>query len=374
MKIRTRLTIAFCIILFVPVTLIFAGYVFLMFMAPNESAALSRLQEEFSALSLDTIVSVSLILILTATIIVLWIYKGFVPKIVKLNKAAERIKEGDLNFTIKEEGTDELSELCNNFEEMRERLEISAKEKIRDEEEQKMLISNIAHDLKTPMTAIKGYSEGLLDGVADTREKQEDYLRTIIVKTSEMESLINELSIYSQIDTNRIPYDFQKINCMDYFDDCAADLKMDLDNRHMELEYKCLVNEKVLMIADPEQLGRVINNIISNSVKYKSKRNSYIKMTVKDVGDYIQVEITDNGIGIHKKDLPYIFDRTYRADSSRQSATGGSGIGLAIVKKIIEEHGGKIWVKSKVGIGTTLTFVLRKYIILEDEYGENPNY
>ena len=125
------------------------------------------------------------------------------------------------------------------------------------------------------------------------------------------------------------------------------------------------VSDDVVIIADPEQLGRVINNIISNTLKYLDKPQGLIHMRIKDVGDFIQVEIEDNGRGIAAKDLPYIFDRFYRADASRNSATGGSGIGLSIVKKIIEDHGGKIWATSKPGIGTVMYFVIRKYQVAE---------
>ena len=112
---------------------------------------------------------------------------------------------------------------------------------------------------------------------------------------------------------------------------------------------------------DPEQIRRVIHNIISNSVKYLDKQNGFINIRVRDVGDFVQFEFEDNGRGIAAKDLPYIFERFYRAEKSRNSATGGSGIGLSIVKKIIEDHGGKIWATSKESSGTTMYFVIRKY-------------
>ena len=115
------------------------------------------------------------------------------------------------------------------------------------------------------------------------------------------------------------------------------------------------------MIVDPEQLRRVINNIVSNSLKYMDKPEGKITMEVKDVGDFVQIELGDNGKGIAAKDLPYIFDRFYRTDASRNSSKGGSGIGLSIVKKIVEEHGGNIWATSEEGAGTTMYFVIRKY-------------
>ena len=244
---------------------------------------------------------------------------------------------------------------------MRQHLKNNIEDKIVGEKENKMLISNIAHDLKTPITAVKGYAEGLMDGVADTPEKRDKYIRTIYNKANEMDTLINELTLYSKIDTNRIPYNFAKINVSDYFMDCVEEIGLDLEAKNIGLGYFNYVDEDVQIIADPEQLRRVINNIIGNSIKYLDKQKGYINIRIKDVGDFIQVEIEDNGRGIAARDLPYIFDRFYRADASRNSATGGSGIGLSIVKKIIEDHGGKIWATSKESIGTVMYFVIRKY-------------
>ena len=121
------------------------------------------------------------------------------------------------------------------------------------------------------------------------------------------------------------------------------------------------MDKGIKVIADAEQIKRVVHNIINNSLKYMDKPKAKINLRVKDVGDFIQVEIEDNGKGIAAKDLPNIFDRFYRSDASRNSSKGGSGIGLSIVKKIIEEHGGKIWATSREETGTTMYFVLRKY-------------
>ena len=200
-----------------------------------------------------------------------------------------------------------------------------------------------------------------MDGVADTPEKMDRYIRTIYNKANEMDMLINELTLYSKIDSNRIPYNFSTLPVNDYFDDCATDLQIDLEARGISFDYLNYVDSGIKIIADAEQLKRVINNIVSNSVKYMDKEQKKIHLRVKDVGDFIQIEIEDNGKGIGAKELQYIFDRFYRTDASRNSSTGGSGIGLSIVKKIIEEHGGKIWATSKEGTGTIMYFVIRKY-------------
>ena len=244
---------------------------------------------------------------------------------------------------------------------MRRRLKESAEEKLESERQNKELISNISHDLKTPITAVKGYVEGIMDGVADTPEKQEKYIRTIYNKANDMERLINELTFYSKIDTNRIPYTFDRINVNAYFADCVEELSLELEEQNIELAYFNYVDEDVQVIADAEQIKRVINNIVSNSIKYIDKPKGYINIRVKDVGDFVQVEIEDNGKGIATKDLPLIFNRFYRTDASRNSSKGGSGIGLSIVKKIIEDHGGKVWATSKENTGTVMYSVLRKY-------------
>ena len=317
---------------------------------------------EVKHLIMEVVVAIVIILVFTALLMIIWIYRSLINPIKQLQVAAESIKEGNLDFELSATGDDEIAALVNTFEQMRVRLKNNATEKINSERENRELISNIAHDLKTPITAVKGYSEGILDGVANTPEKVDKYVRTIYNKANEMDTLINELTLYSKIDTNRIPYNFAKIGVMDYFNDCVEEIGLDLESKGIGLAYYNYADENTIIIADPEQLRRVINNIVGNSVKYMNRDSGFINIRIKDVGDFIQIEIEDNGKGIAQKDIPYIFDRFYRGDASRNSATGGSGIGLSIVKKIIEDHGGKIWATSKEGIGTIMYFVIRKYI------------
>ncbi len=323
--------------------------------------SVSQAVPQMKTLLIDIILMVFIILALTGGFLTTWIYRGIINPVRKLKLATQNIKEGNLEFTLKAEGHDEISELCADFEEMRQRLLANAEEKIQFDRENQELISNISHDLKTPITAVKGYVEGIMDGVADTPEKMERYIRTIYNKANDMDRLINELTFYSKIDTNRIPYTFSKINVEDYFQDCAEEVGMDLEAKGMEFHYSNDADKDIVVIADAEQLKRVVNNIVGNSMKYMDKANGRISIHIRDVGDFIQVDISDNGKGIAMKDLQYIFDRFYRADASRNSSKRGSGIGLSIVKKIIEDHGGKIWATSKEGEGTTMSFVLRKY-------------
>ncbi len=323
--------------------------------------SISSMLPEVESLIMDVVMVLAMILIFTSMILTAWIYKSIVTPIHHLQVATKKITDGNLDFEMPAGGEDEIGELCTDFEEMRRRLKETAEEKLEAEKQNKELISNISHDLKTPITAVKGYVEGLMDGVADTPEKQEKYIRTIYNKANDMERLINELTFYSKIDTNRIPYHFDRINVNDYFADCVEELSIELEEQNIELAYFDYVDENVQVIADAEQIKRVINNIVSNSIKYIDKPKGYINIRVKDVGDFVQVEIEDNGKGIATKDLPLIFNRFYRTDASRNSSKGGSGIGLSIVKKIIEDHGGKVWATSKENTGTVMYFVLRKY-------------
>ena len=378
MKLKTRIIVGFIAVILLPLLLFSAslyGFSRTQVKHVQESSSqaadsnemvydISLAQSSSSQVKLmakDMILTATIILVFTALSVGLWIYRSIAVPLVKLRKATQNIKEGNLDFVLEVEGKDEFSQLCQDFEEMRKRLKESTEEKILMDKENKELISNISHDLKTPITAVKGYVEGIMDGVADTPEKMNRYVRTIYNKTNEMDHLINELTFYSKIDTNRIPYTFSKLNVEDYFSDCAEELGLEMETKGIELVYANYVEKDVQVIADGEQIRRVIHNIVSNAIKYMEKPKGIIQLRVKDVGDFIQVEIEDNGRGIAAADLPYIFDRFYRADASRNSATGGSGIGLSIVKKIMEDHGGKVWATSRLGIGTIMYFVLRKY-------------
>lgn len=312
-------------------------------------------------LLIDMFIAIILILLFTSVMLTRWIHMGVFLPVNELNMAMKSIASGNLEYMLNTDNKGEIGELYKNYEDMRLRLKETTDEKFEHEKQNKELISNISHDLKTPITAIKGYVEGIMDGVADTPEKMDKYIKTIYNKANDMDRLINELTVYSGIDSNRMPYHFHRINVADYFGDCIEEVGLDLESKNIELNYFNLVSPDTMIIADPEQLKRVISNIIGNSVKYLDKEKGIIDIHILDEVDSIRVEIEDNGKGIAAKDLPNIFERFYRTDASRNSSKGGSGIGLSIVKKIVEDHGGYIWATSKENEGTCLHFVFRKY-------------
>lgn len=324
-------------------------------------STMSRVSPELRVWITEMILVIILILAGTSLIMSMWIYQGVIAPINELQRATQNIRDGNLDFSVEGCEVREINALCQDFEEMRIRLKQSAEEKVAFDRESKELVSNISHDLKTPVTAIKGYVEGIMDGVADTPEKMDRYVRTIYNKANDIDRLIDELTMYAKLDTNRIPYNFTKISVTEYFDDCVEEMRMELDGRGIRLSYFNYLREDAVIIADPEQLKRVINNIIGNSIKYMDKEPGVIIIRLRDVGDFIQAEFEDNGKGISQKDVGRIFDRFYRTDASRNSRQGGSGIGLSIVRKILEDHEGKVWATSKEGVGTVIYFVLRKY-------------
>lgn len=389
MGLKKRLAVAFCILLIVPVLLLGITSV-LIFSYQNEITNHGKMDtpdgemyyiikdngidgRSLQVPFMQTIFFLGMIIILTALTLVMWLYSSLIKPLNVLRMATRNMKEGNLDFSISGDPDDELGQLCEEFEEMRKQLKDQIDARMKYEQDTVELISNISHDLKTPLTAIKGYAEGILDGVADTPDKQTKYLRTIYNKASDMTVLVDELSFYSKIDSNIVPYNFDRIDVNSYFKDCVDDISLDMEVKGIALEYESRVEDGVTVKADPEQLRRVINNIIGNAVKYMDKPQGKVSIRTSIDGDKINVEIEDTGMGIAEEDLKHIFERFYRADSSRGTKKGGSGLGLAIAKKIIEDHGGTISAVSTPGVGSCFSFTLPaftestvKYCEIED--------
>lgn len=376
MRLKTKIIIIFVTVIILPLVLTFVAFFSIGHTIAKEEQMIVQMEQQneeglqlglnlsgliSKRLMIDMIVAMVIILTVTSLIVTGWVMNGVYRPIRQLSQAMHQIADGDFEYSLTTNKTGEIATLFNNYEQMRLRLKESAEEKIQNEKQNKELISNISHDLKTPITSIKGYVEGIMDGVADTPEKMNKYIKTIYNKANDMDRLINELTLYSRIDNNRIPYSFHRINITDYFADCVEEVGLDLESKGIKLNYTNLVPADTRIIADPEQMKRVINNIINNSVKYLGKKDGVIDIRILDDVESVRIEIEDNGKGIAAKDLANIFERFYRTDASRNSTQGGSGIGLSIVKKIIEDHGGYIWATSKEGEGTCMHFVIRKY-------------
>lgn len=332
------------------------------------NSMVSRLKSAATIVIFGSIMTI----VFTASILVAWLYQGILKPLNALKKATKQLQDGNLDYSLEDNiSDDEIGQLCADFEEMRVHLKKEIEVRIQYEQDLKELISNISHDIKTPLTAIKGYAEGLLDGVADTPERREKYLRTIFAKASDMTTLVDELSFYTKIDTNNIPYHFEKVLVNDYFRDCVEDNKLELEIVNVAMSFTSNVAEETQVLGDREQLRRVMNNLIGNAVKYRGdKEQGKIAVSLWEEETMVRVEVEDNGQGIAESALPNVFERFYRADTSRNSKQGGSGLGLAIAKRIIEEHGGSIRAESEAGVGTKMIFTLKKIEAAEKKGAE----
>lgn len=356
MRLRARLFRAFLFIILVPSVAVWLSSYLLGKSSPDGEAVLSQ------GTNYWVVTTVALfVLIATAGLVILWLNKSVLRPIRELQKATHEIGNGNLDYELEQVRDDEIGDLCDDFETMRRKLKEGEQERRAADNEMRTLISNISHDLRTPVTAVKGYAQGILDGIAASPEKLDKYVHTIYNKASDMEKLVDELSLFSRIDTNKIVYHFDRIDIESWLRNYAENIRLDLESHNIDLSFSCTLTEPVTVIADDEHFKRVLDNIITNSVKYIDKSRGIIDIRIRDAGETVQLEIEDNGCGIPRQDLPFIFDRFYRTDTSRRSTTGGSGIGLSIARKIVDDHGGKIWATSTEGVGTIIHIVFRKY-------------
>lgn len=313
------------------------------------------IEKFFSAL----LVALVLMLSIAGIILTYFVSRSLARPIESLKEAALQIKDGNLDFTVENKSRDEIGQLSNAFEEMRCQLKKSIELRLLYEENRKQLISNISHDLKTPVTAIQGYTEGILDGVADSPEKLEKYVKTIHRKTEDLDHLIDELLLFSKLDVRKEPFNFEKIDMKRYLQDCAEELQLGLEEKDIDFSLHIgNKNNPLIVIADREKIKRVINNVIDNAIKYIDKDKGFIKVELYDDDENVIIVVTDNGQGIPAEVLPHIFERFYQADPSRTK--GGSGLGLAIAKQIVEEHGGRIWAESNELVGSSVFISLKK--------------
>lgn len=366
MKLNTKLAITFVIVICLPIILAVGSYYVLrygfgLYIVDNvevmgQTYVVTSQESLFSALIVLMCVD-----ILTCIVLTNWIRISFIKPINQIKKALHNIEQGDYDTSLIKPKQAEFEGLFRDFESMRIKLKENRDRRNLAEQQNRELIANITHDLKTPITSIRGYVEGIMDGVADTDEKMDRYIKTIYNKANALNALINELTGYSKIDAREIAYNFKRLSVNDYFGDCAAEMVFDLEEQGVAFEYENKVKKNTAILADPEQLSKVIHNIISNSVKYKCEEKSHIKFKLRESDDYVQVDVKDNGMGVPKEDVGKIFDRFYRSDASRNSDKGGNGIGLSIAKKIIEDHGGRIWATVDGSAGLAIHFTLRKY-------------
>lgn len=273
----------------------------------------------------------------------------------RLKDAAISIKNEDFDVDINYEEKDEIKEVFTAFDEMRIRLKHIMEKQLKYEKDRIELVTNISHDLKTPITAIKGYIEGIVDGVANTPEKIDRYHRTIYKKITLLDKLIENLFLSSKLDLKTVVFNYQKLDLNLFIADIVEEVRFDSPN--LDIEYTTS-ESSLLSMGDPIQLQRVIHNLIGNSIKYCNKDRCKVDVILTKEDDMARISVSDNGEGINPESLSHIFKRFYRSDPARSSCTEGSGLGLAISKQIINEHKGIISAYNNASDGVTITFKL----------------
>ena len=294
------------------------------------------------------------------SIILSWISNPLKRSIRKLTFTTTEIGRGNLNANLEYYENDDFDELAGSIERMRQSLKKSVEKQETLELEKKEIIANISHDLRTPITSIRGYIQGLKDGVARTEAMEKEYLDTIEAKTYMIESLVNDLSILAKYDQQGIQLNRQKINLRNFLYDCLDALESDVKKMGGSLSLHYIIKDTYIL-ADPEKLMRVFINIIENSIKYRSQSPIEIVILANQDDDGVFINISDNGIGLSEEDLSKVFERFYRSDKSRNLNIKGSGIGLSICKDIIESHGGRISAYSNDSKGLTVSIRLKAY-------------
>lgn len=285
----------------------------------------------------------------------LWITtRDIVRPLRQLEQGSRRIAEGDLNFRLESKVRNEVGEVIRSYEKMRSELQRSIEVQLALEENRKELISNISHDLKTPLTSIKGYVEGIRVGVADDPEKLKKYIDVIYAKTLDMDRMIDDLFLLSKLDLEQERFHLETVPLESFYRQTMSELQMEYESAGVRLTGEYEAGQEDIVTMDVQKMRRVMQNIVGNSVKFMDKMEPRIHVYFGRQSDEWVFAVTDNGPGMEPSELERIFDRFYRADAFRNQNVSGSGLGLAIVKQIVANHGGSIRARSVPGESMTV--------------------
>ena len=292
-----------------------------------------------------------LVVITTCICVTSYLTQSILHPLKEMNQALEHLKRGELDYEFTGSEDLELRELCTSLEALRLRLQESISGELAREQDQKMLLANISHDIKTPITSIQGYVEGILDGVANTPDMQQRYLCTIRSKAKAIQDMVENLSLYSKLELKRVLYHMERTDIFAFLTQVTDEFVLDLQNNHMALECH-IASTPAPVKMDREKLRRVFSNLITNAIKYKKEDTGSLSITGEATEHGALITFSDSGKGIDSKDLARVFEGFYRGDPSRNNRIEGNGLGLSISRQIVQDHGGKIWIRSELNKGT----------------------
>ncbi|HEY3364901.1 MAG TPA: HAMP domain-containing sensor histidine kinase [Symbiobacteriaceae bacterium] len=288
-------------------------------------------------------------------LVVWWVGRSLNRPVLDLSRRARLVNQGQLEFDLPQSRVRELNDLAGAFGAMRDGLQSSLIQQAAMEEERRMFIAAVAHDLRTPLTSVRGYLEGLRDGVAHTPEKVERYVAVALEKTGHLERLIADLFAYARTEYLSQPPQRERL-------DLGVLLAATADGLRPQAEAKGITlglaagPEPVLLAGDRLMLGRVVDNLLDNAIRYTPPGGS-VTLGWHGMPDECRFWVQDTGPGISPEGLPRVFQPLYRGDKARSTRTGGAGLGLAIARRLVDAHGGNIAVTNQDG-GARFTVTL----------------
>ncbi|MDD2979290.1 MAG: HAMP domain-containing sensor histidine kinase [Hespellia sp.] len=289
------------------------------------------------------------LVIVTNLLLSRWISHMIMKPLKALQIGTREIANGNLDSEIAYHKPDEFGEVCQEFDAMRGRLKESVETRLQYEQYRRELIVGISHDLRTPLTSIKGYVEGLLDGIANTEEKKVRYYDAIHVRAMDMESLVDSLSTFAKLENHEYKYHLEPVDMNEYMMQLLKEYREETIQKRTELIYDNYAAQTDVLV-DVQEMHRVFINLFENSIKYRIKDETVIQIQMKNLDDTLQITVADDGPGVPEAELTQIFNSFYRGDESRTNPENGSGLGLAIVKRIVEGHKGTITAYCEKGL------------------------
>ncbi|HYF61727.1 MAG TPA: ATP-binding protein [Herpetosiphonaceae bacterium] len=281
-----------------------------------------------------------------------------VDRLQAVSTGADRLARGDLSARLNVPGRDEVAALAHDFNRMADALSAAADRQRELEHARRELVAAVSHDLRTPLTAVRAMVEALADGVVSDPATRDRYLKSAQAQLENLSTLVDDLFEIAQLDAGVLRIELERASLHDLVSDTLSNLRP-----HAERQGVRLVGEVEpgadLVLMNPPKLQRVLHNLISNALRH-TPADGTITLRATAAGDEVEVTVADNGEGISPDDLPHVFERTYRGEKSRSRDYGGAGLGLAIVRGLIEAHGGRIWVESQPNAGATFGFTLSK--------------
>ena len=265
-----------------------------------------------------------------------------------LSDGAERIRNHNLTQDIVYSGDMEFENVCHSFNEMRAAIQEGQEKNWKYEKARTDMIAGISHDLRTPLTAIRGTIKALLDGVAATPKRQQKFLETAYRRAGDMDVLLNQLFYVSKLETGNMPFTLSTIELSAFIKNYVRGKQELLENEQIEMTADTKEVTSYVSV-DAEQLQRIFDNLLENSIKYGAVTPLEIRISLERSDRGFSICFSDNGTGVAEEKLPYIFDEFYRADESRNRKEG-NGLGLYIVKYLIEVMGGRVWAENADGL------------------------